>query len=436
MRNSNNPIKTALVFCVIPLLMAISSCAIQDTNTVNIHSWTKDVDTLANRKAAAKFWSGIREHSNMVDAHKRLGGFYQQQGKHREAVAEFCKAIKAKTDDARVYNSLAISYDALKEYTFAEMAYKDAIALAPEQSYLYNNYGCSSMLRGDRAAAVTLFKKAASLDSKSRRIKNNLSMASYGVDKQETTIAPVPAVPDTSKETTPIATANSADEGNWFTALIDSALTFLGFAGDDKSVDENIVSVGDTIKMQEKLGKESKVGTVIHVHPLQLPGYLESDLSIESQQITEAIEPPLYKPVSMKRKFPLFTGNEQVAQSNRKVAIEVSNGSNVKDIATKTAAYFRDQGQYIHSITDAKHFDFKKSIVFYRKGYLPDAYKIALMVPGYQEMKQVGSLGRPEVSVKLLLGQDMAILHFPEIMAGFSPEQIPNYDQTVTMVDW
>ena len=90
----------------------------------------------------------------------------------------------------------------------------------------------------------------------------------------------------------------------------------------------------------------------------------------------------------------------------------------------------------MHSITNAKHFDFKGSVIFYREGYLQDAYKIALMVPGYQEMKQVGSLGRPEVSVKLLLGQDMAILHFPEIMAGFSPEQIPNYDQTVTMVDW
>ena len=46
-------------------------------------------------------------------------------------------------------------------------------------------------------------------------------------------------------------------------------------------------------------------------------------------------------------------------------------------------------------------------------------------------MKQVGVLDHPGVAVKLILGKDMAIMHFPEIMA-----QLPKYEQTVTMVGW
>jgi hypothetical protein len=51
-------------------------------------------------------------------------------------------------------------------------------------------------------------------------------------------------------------------------------------------------------------------------------------------------------------------------------------------------------------------------------------------------MKLVGSLGRPGVSVRVLLGEDMATMHFPEIMARLAPQQISNYGQTVTMMDW
>ncbi len=248
-----------LLFAVF-LLVFNSGCA--NKQTTDYAFWGKGVDT-SNVSRTDKFWQKTRPRSNLVDAYKRLGGFYQKQGKHREAIGQFIKAIKAKTDDASVYNSLAISYDALKEYTFSEMAYKDAIALAPDKSYLYNNYGFSSLLRGDRAAAVVLFEKAASLDSESRRIKNNLTMASYRLDKKtgkkEATMTPVLAV-NNSKDPMPSAAPASDDKSNWFTDIIDSTLKFFGFAGDDKSVKEDIVSVKNNIKTQEKSVEESGAG--------------------------------------------------------------------------------------------------------------------------------------------------------------------------------
>ena len=421
----------SLLFAVF-LLVFNSGCA--NRQTTDYAFWGNGDP--GNMSRTDKFWQQTRPRSNLVDAYKRLGGLYQKQGKHRKAIAEFQKAIKAKPDDVSAYNSLAISYDALKEYRLSEMAYKDAIALAPEQSYLYNNYGCSSMLRGDRAAAVALFEKAASLDSKRIRIKNNLSMASYGVnkntDKKEETVAPVPDRTDKSKNPAPTAEITSDDKGNWFTHLIGSALTFLGFTDEDKSVNEDIASVGDTVEPHEKVVRESNVGTVIQVKDLSVIESQKQDLPLISQKsITKATEPLKDKPVSVETKVAVITRDEQVVKKHRKAALQVSNGNGVRGIAARSAAYFREQGQYIHSISDANNFDFKKSIIVYRKGYLQEAYKIALMVPGYQDMKQVGVLDHPGVAVKLILGKDMAIMHFPEIMA-----QLPKYEQTVTMVGW
>lgn len=415
--------------------------------TTDYAFWGKGTD---NRSRTEKFWQKTRSRSNLTDAYWRLGGFYQKQGKHRQAIAEFIKAIKTKTEDARIYNSLAVSYDALKEYKFAEMAYQDAIALAPEEAYLYNNYACSSLLRGDKEAAVILFEKAASLNSESRRIKNNLAMASSGEEKRaakkEVTIAPVVPVgdvADTVKETTPaekaIAATSTEDDGNWFTHLVDSALAFLGFAGSDKSVDEEVVAVTETVPVQEKVVEESSSGTIILVNALQVSDDLENDHSLMShKQLAETIkpEPVPHKPVSVQAISAVIPESKQIVTNNRTVFVEVANGNGVKGIAERSAAYFRTQGRYITSFSDARYFDVKKSIIFYRQGYLQDAFKVALMVPGYQEMKQVASLGRPEIGVKVVLGEDMAIMHFPEIMAGFYPRQIPSYDHAVTMLDW
>ncbi len=176
-------------------------------------------------------------------------------------------------------------------------------------------------------------------------------------------------------------------------------------------------------------------GTTSQINTLRLADSMQNDIPLNSpQQITEPIEPFQDKSVSGKGNFAVNIDNAKIQKSKRKVILEVSNGTGVKGIAARSAVYFSEQGRYITSITNEQNFDFKKSIVFYRKGYLQDAFKIALMVPGYQVMKQVESLENPGVSVKLLLGQDLAILHFPEIMAGFTPQQMPNYDQTVTLV--
>ena len=675
MKNRKKPIQAALFFCVIPLLLTTGSCTTQDKNTANIHSWTKDVDSLATGKAGSMFWPKVRSRSNMVDAYKRLGGFYQKQGKHRKAIAEFIKAIKTKTADAAAYNSLAMSYDALKKYKFAEMAYKDAIALAPEQSYLYNNYGCSSMQRGDMDAAVALLEKAAALDADSRRIKNNLALAIQRANKNvvlktdiqdaaqlpglyvndrpvveatepevenanskevasslpvatpvtaelepahspseeifeepaenevatetvaeilpdgegiadteiseesvvETTVvekveieeqivetAPLPVEPEVEEiasvevleqpvfentvtdkvevkglivETQPILTepvveetaavevvetepvtvesavivtegveavqvesdpivelversadesvvtestfeqveagdseaatsmnaTSSDDEDNWYNNFIASTLDMLGFENDDAksinvesfvAVDKPAVAIEDvtsieqdaplveqTVQVQEKVAEETiedaKPDRVIHVKGLQIVDSINDKiLSPKSYApIADVKISSSYTAVPEKRNFAAATDLRQRVQTDHKAAIEVSNGNGVEGMAPRSAVYFKEQGENIRRITNAKHFGFKNSIVFYREGYLPEAYKIALMVPGYQEMKQVDSLGRPEITVKLLLGKDMASLHFPESMAGISSHQISSYGQTVTMLE-
>ena len=600
-----------LLVSTVFLFVVIFGCA--KKQSVDYVFWGNGVDKL-NKSMTDKFWQKTRHRSNLTDAYTRLGGFYQKQGKHRKAIAEFIKAIKTKTADAGVYNSLAMSYDALKKYKFAEMAYKDAIALAPEQPYLYNNYGCSSLLRGDIQAAIALFEKAASLDAESRRIKNNLALAIHrgnkneilNKDNQKTTQLPglhvteripadnaklteeidsadlvgpvspdevieavkvaavsrpimenidepakevtlikpariqpdveeIPAVKvlgesvteatvvknvqdekeraeiqpvmvenvviepaevveevqiespppaefvetsidetvlaenapvhvavDDSEKTTTIAATSSDDEDNWYNDLLVYALTSLGLRSDEETVnvapsiesdkpavvatttkltDDDTVSVENRVQKQEKVIEKSIVdtppNTVIHINPLQLADSIKDDIAPKLYMpIAEAIVPTLSKAASVKTKVVAATDTDhkQDVQTRQKVAIEVSNGNGVTGMATRSAAYFKKQGQNVRRITNAKNFGFKDSIVFYREGYLREAYKIALMVPGYQKMKRVESLGRSEITIKLLLGKDMAPLQFPESMAGMSRKKISTYRDTVALL--
>ena len=56
-------------------------------------------------------------------------------------------------------------------------SYARAHQLAPDEARVINNQGWSKLLRGEWAAAIPFLEQAASLDSKSERIANNLELA-------------------------------------------------------------------------------------------------------------------------------------------------------------------------------------------------------------------------------------------------------------------
>jgi tetratricopeptide (TPR) repeat protein len=82
--------------------------------------------------------------------------------------------------DIRAYNGMGISYDVLKDFPHAFLAYDKALKLNPQAGYVYNNLGYSYFLQKRYYEAVLAFRKGAEQKGDpgiTNKINNNLHMA-------------------------------------------------------------------------------------------------------------------------------------------------------------------------------------------------------------------------------------------------------------------
>jgi len=91
--------------------------------------------------------------------------------------------------------------------------------------------------------------------------------------------------------------------------------------------------------------------------------------------------------------------------------IEVANGNGAKDMAKRVGKHFGQMGLKVTRITNAKHFNFKKTKVYYIKPYLHDAYIVAKQIPGWQNMMEVDKFDRRNIKIKVVIGKDMIPYH-------------------------
>jgi Flp pilus assembly protein TadD len=98
-------------------------------------------------------------------------------GKSAEAKPLVECAVASPEASWRAWNARGVLADFAKDWTMADDSYAHAHRLAPDEARIANNQGWSKLLRGDWSDAVPFFELAASLDSKSARIANNLELA-------------------------------------------------------------------------------------------------------------------------------------------------------------------------------------------------------------------------------------------------------------------
>lgn len=98
-------------------------------------------------------------------------------GRNAEAKPLAECAVASAQASWRAWNARGVLADFEHDWAQADESYGRAHELAPQEAKIINNEGWSKLLRGDWAAAVPFFELAATLDSKSRRIVNNLELA-------------------------------------------------------------------------------------------------------------------------------------------------------------------------------------------------------------------------------------------------------------------
>lgn len=87
--------------------------------------------------------------------------------------------------------------------------------------------------------------------------------------------------------------------------------------------------------------------------------------------------------------------------------LEVSNGNGVPHLARNVSTHLKKKGVQVSRVTNATHFQYSRSKLYYLKGLLEKARKLARIIPGILVV-EVPAFDHDQVHIKLLLGKDVS----------------------------
>jgi tetratricopeptide (TPR) repeat protein len=91
--------------------------------------------------------------------HYNAGVELQEQGRQREAIAEYDEAIRLDPEYTEAYNNRGSAYAGLGQYQRAIQDFDEAIRLNPEYAEAYYNRGLTYKLQGKKSQAIADFEK-------------------------------------------------------------------------------------------------------------------------------------------------------------------------------------------------------------------------------------------------------------------------------------
>jgi tetratricopeptide (TPR) repeat protein len=313
-----------------------------------------------------QFVAKIRLHRGNPDSHYLLACYYQQRGRHQDAIREFEKVVFIDPEHAKAYNGMAVSYDWLKDFPKAIQAYQEALQIDPGLDYVHNNLGYSYLLREDYDAAIKAFQKAIKLNDENTKFHNNLGLA-------------------------------YAMKGDF-----ELALTEFERAGDKSKAHYNLASVYYDKGMFDQ-AKEN------YMKALDLkPTFTGAREGIEASEALAAIARAAHRQEEealAEETLSDVAGDRNVARLNN-AGIEVSNGNGVGHMAKRVASYLEDHGFNVVRLTNADHFNHSEGIIFCLRGYCGAARQIAEYIPEMALIREVSGFDREYVKVRILIGKD------------------------------
>jgi Flp pilus assembly protein TadD len=105
-----------------------------------------------------------------------------QAGHYGKAQAAFKRATEVTPTDGLAWLGLAASYDRIRRFDAADVAYKQAARYVGDRPEYYNNVGYSYLLRGNLREARRFFLKAYELDPTNPVTANNLTLLRSTID--------------------------------------------------------------------------------------------------------------------------------------------------------------------------------------------------------------------------------------------------------------
>lgn len=130
-------------------------------------------------KAVPLLTKVVTSDPNVIDAWFTLGNLYFKEGRYRDAVGHFRKALELKPDYDLAVINLAHAYRRLGEDEAAMAGYERYLELDPKDAYVRYQVGEVFLDRGDLNRAAQVFRQALELDPKVASAKNALGVIAH-----------------------------------------------------------------------------------------------------------------------------------------------------------------------------------------------------------------------------------------------------------------
>lgn len=320
-----------------------------------------------------------------------LGKKQFAQGLYGMALKNFRVALVQDPKSLDRLNAVAATYDKLGRFDLAERYYAQALGIDPNSVQTLNNVGYSFLMRKDYISARYYLEQAAKVAKAEDHYTSVVGANLVSLDIAE-------------GRTTMVATL---ERPTGTEAMVDNMKS-----GPDGEV--------HAIATQQDVAKVAAAGTM----QAQAGGKDGTEsLKDEIVLVPAALPLPAVKsaPVAKVEKEPLLAStapateraSDPVAKRGKSAAkpipvvdqflVEVSNGAGRRHLAARTREYLQSEGVKVGRLTNAEHFHFASSTVFYREGLEEKARAIASLFPMPMELKMVKE---QRAHIRVLLGAD------------------------------
>lgn len=310
--------------------------------------------------------------------------------KYRLAIEEFRKALSLDPEHVQSLNAMGICYDQLGEYSQAIKSYEKALQINPNLDYANNNLGYSYLLWGKYDLAINAFKKATELNDLNFRYHNNLGLAYVKTGQYQ--LARIQfekggakvnfysnrtLLLDNEAGYAKVEPIQQVCGSNFFTkGLFKNQVQFdkKTNQNDSEKIAEELSNVFfdlEDLKDEKKRKNDSKANVSKQgdtKEKLKHKKAIINDISHTFKQDKAFKDKTRIK--GMANRYPTFNPNNSTQ-------IEVSKGNGVNRMATRIGEYLRDKDFSVSRLTNAEHFNFKETKLYYCPGYLHEAFELA-----------------------------------------------------------
>ena len=393
MKNRSLKIIYPVILCLLVYFTLFGCSTVKDMYGT-IRFWDSSEKKYAvSHKEISLFIQHVRPIRDNTYSHYLLAAYYQDRGKHKEALEEFRKVVLIDSENVIAYNGMGISYDNLGNYKKAVECYEKAILINPNLDYAYNNLGYSYVLQENFEKAIETFKKALTINGSNKRIHNNLGFAYMMTEKYDLAMAEFELGGDKARALYNMGRVYY-DKG-MFSKAMDHYSRAL-------AINPDLTVARKGLEASEPLARFSRIKSQNGLHEkaatnnsIPLAGHYHD--AIQSTHVSETAVSRRIKEIDENQSPRLLQDG----------GIEVSNGNGRTNMARKVGGFLKKRGFEVVRYTNADSFNYRSASIYYNKDYAGVARRIAKAMPEIKNIKEMKELERPDVKVKVLIGKNL-----------------------------